>query len=73
MCACVEQTWQGIGLHNSLAESSTALALLSPDTWGDPELWIDTCRVRLLDHTGGCPALQKQGEFMSLPVPVQGY
>lgn len=24
-------------------------------------------------HTGGCPALQKQGEFMPLPVHVQGY
>lgn len=75
MCACVEQTWQGIGLHNSLAESSTAPALLSPDTWGDPGLGIDTCWVRIFYHPWGlpCPALQKQGEFMPLPVLVQGY
>lgn len=43
------------------------------DTWGDPELGIDTCWVRLFYHPGGCPALQKQGEFMPLPVHVQGY
>lgn len=65
--------WSRLGLHTSLAESSTAPALLSPDTWGDPELGIDTCWLRLFYHTGGWPALQKQGEFMPLPVHVQGY
>lgn len=62
MCACVEQTWHGIGLHNSLAESSTAPALLSPDTWGDPELGIDTCWLRLFYHLGAALPSRNKGD-----------